>query len=81
MFLKIDSEGQVTFPISVLDDLGVGPGDQIEISEGPDGYILRPPRKIDYSGLGTLKHKIRGDHEPLDIHVFREQPYDPSLRD
>ncbi|MDE2848529.1 MAG: AbrB/MazE/SpoVT family DNA-binding domain-containing protein [Gemmatimonadota bacterium] len=81
MFLKIDSEGRVTLPKSVLNTLGVGPGDQIEIIEGPDGYILRPPRKTDYSSLGTLKDKIRGDHEPLDIHVFREQPYDPSLRD
>ncbi len=81
MFLKIDSEGQVTLPTSVLDTLGMGPGDRIEIIDGPDGFILRPPRKIDYSSLGTLKDKIRGDHEPLDIHVFREQPYDPSLRD
>ncbi len=81
MLIKIESEGQVTLPTSVLDDLGVGPGDQIEIIEGPDGCILRPPRRIDYSSLGTLRDKIRGDHEPLDIHVFREQGYDPSLRD
>ncbi|MXY48854.1 MAG: AbrB/MazE/SpoVT family DNA-binding domain-containing protein [Gemmatimonadetes bacterium] len=81
MLIKIDPAGQVTLPTSVLDALGVGPGDRIEIVEGPDGFILRPPRKIDYSSLGTLKDKIRGDYEPLDIHVFREQPYDPSLRD
>ena len=81
MMIKIDSEGQVTLPTCVLDTLGVGPGDRIEITEGPDGFVLRSPRKIDYSSLGTLKDKIRGDHEPLDIHVFREQPYDPSLRD
>lgn len=81
MILKIDSEGRVTLPTNVLVILDVGPGDRIEIIERPDGYILRPQRQIDYSSLGTLKDKITGDHEPLDIHVFREQPYDPSLRD
>ena len=81
MLIKIDAEGRVTLPTSVLDTLDVGPGDRIEIIEKPDGFILRPQRQIDYSSLGTLKDKITGDHEPLDIHVFREQGYDPSLRD
>ena len=81
MLIKIDSEGQVTLPTSVLDTLCGGPGDRIEIIEGPDGFIFRPPRQIDYSSLGTLRDKIKGDHGPLDIHVFREQGYDPSLRD
>ncbi len=80
MILKITSKRQVTFPARVLDSLGVGPGDQIEISEGPDGFILKP-RRIDYSRLGTLKNKIKRGHGTFDIHVFREQPYDPSLRD
>ena len=81
MLIKIDAEGQVTLPASVLNELGVGPSDQIEIIEGPDGFILRPPRKIEYSRLGTLRDKIKHGHEPFDIHVFREQGYDPSLRD
>jgi len=81
MLIKIDAQGRVTLPKRIVDALGVGPGDQIEILEGPDGFILRPPRRIDYSSLGTLRDKIKDDHEPLDIQVFREQPYDPSLRD
>lgn len=80
MFLKVTSKRQVTFPARVLDALGVGPGDQIEISEGPDGFILKP-RRIDYSRLGTLKDKLRRGHGTFDIQAFREQPYDPSLRD
>lgn len=80
MVLKINSKRQVTLPTSVLDALGVGPGDQLEIIEGSDGFILRP-RRIDYSSLGTLKDKIRRGHGTFDIKVFREQPYDPSLRD
>ena len=75
MVLEITSEGQVTLPVQVLDSMGVKPGDQIEIIEGPDGFILKPWR-IDYSRLGTLKDKIPPGHPP-----FREQPYDPSLRD
>ena len=81
MLIKIDAEGQVTLPTSVLDDLGVGPGDPIEIIEGPDGFILRPPRRIDYSRLGTLREKFKRGHGTFDIQVFRERGYDPSLRD
>lgn len=80
MLIKIDSEGQVTLPTRVLDTLGVGPGDQIVIIEGPDGFILRP-RRIDYSRLGTLKDKLKRGHGTFDIQAFREQPDDPSLRD
>jgi AbrB family looped-hinge helix DNA binding protein len=80
MVLKVTSKRQVTFPARVLDALGVRPGDQIEISEGPDGFILKP-RRIDYTRLGTLKNKLKRGHGTFDIQVFREQSYDPSLRD
>ena len=42
MFVKVTSKRQVTFPARVLEALGVGPGDQIELEEGPDGFVLRP---------------------------------------
>ncbi len=80
MVLEITSERQVTLPVQVLDAMGVKPGDRIEIIEGPAGFILKP-RRIDYSSLGTLKDKIPPGHPPFDIESFREQPYDPSLRD
>ena len=54
MLVKITSKRQVTFPKRVLDEMGVGPGDRLELLEGPDGYILRPKR-IDRSKLGTLQ--------------------------
>ena len=57
MFVKITSKRQVTFPARVLEALGVGPGDRIELREGPDGFVLRP-RRIDESRLGTLRDKI-----------------------
>ena len=80
MIVKITSKRQVTFPARVLDALGVGPGDQLELNEGPDGFTLRP-RRIDYSRLGTLRSKIPPGHPPFDIETFRRQPYDPVLRD
>ena len=80
MIVKITSKRQVTFPARVLDALGVGPGDQLELEEGADSLVLRP-RRIDYSGLGTLRDKIPNGHLPFDIEAFREQGYDTSLRD
>ena len=79
LIVQLTSESQVTFPASVLDAMGVKPGDQLELTESPDGFILRPKR-IDYSRLGTLRDKITPGHPPFDIRKFREQSYDPALR-
>ncbi len=80
MLIKITSKRQATFPARVLDALGVGPGDQIELKESPEGFILQP-RRIDYSKLGFLKDKLDPNIEPFDLEKFRSEPYDPSLRD
>lgn len=82
MLVKITSKRQVTFPKRVLDELGVGPGDRLELLEGPDGFTLRPKR-IDYSKLGTLRDKINPGTPPFDVRRFRdqrEQGHGPSLR-
>ncbi len=71
MLIKVTSKRQVTFPAKVLEELGVKPGDQIELQEGPDGYLLKP-RRIDYSKLGTLKDKIKPGTPPFDIRKFRD---------
>ena len=80
MIVKITSKRQVTFPAHVLDAMGVGPGDHLEITEGTDGFILRP-RRIDHSKLGLLKDLISPDTPPFDIRQFREGTYDPALQD
>ncbi len=78
MLMKITSKRQVTFPKHVLEELGVGPGDQLELEAGEDGYLLRP-RRIKLEKLGTLK--VPPGVPPLDIAEFREQVYDPALGD
>ncbi len=79
MIVKITAKCQVTLPDHVLEAMGVRPGDQLELIETPDGYLLRP-RRIDYSRLGTLRDKIPADQPPFDIRQFRAKPYDPALR-
>ena len=79
MIVKITSKRQVTLPTHVLDAMGVGRGDTLQLLEHPDGFLLRP-RHIDYSRLGTLRGKIPAGHPPFDIRSFREKVYDPALR-
>ena len=80
MLLNVTSKRQITLPAHVLDAMGVGPGDRLQLIPGPDGYLLQP-RRIDYSRLGTLRVKIPAGHPPFDIRSFREKVYDPTLRD
>lgn len=77
MVVKITSKRQVTFPARVLETMGVGPGDKLELVESPDGFILRP-RRIDLSKLGYLRDKISPGTPPFDIRKFRDEGYDPA---
>ena len=58
MIVKVTAKRQITLPAQVLEALEVEPGDQLELKESDDGFILRRKRKIDYSKLGTLGDKI-----------------------
>ena len=80
MLIKVTSKRQVTFPARVLNALGVGPGDHIELTEGSGGYLLRS-RRLDPSLLAPLRDKVRPGVPPFDIETFRSEPHDPSLRD
>lgn len=66
MIVKINSKRQVTIPAHVLNAMGVGPGDELELTKTSAGYLLRP-RHIDYSRLGPLREKIPADHPPFAI--------------
>ena len=80
MLVRITSKRQVTLPAHVLDTLGVGPGDLLELEEGPGGFMLRP-RRPDPSLLAPLRGKIRRSAASFDVGAFRRRVYDPSLRD
>lgn len=80
MLIRITSKRQVTFPARVLEAMGVEAGDRLELEAGPDGFILRPLR-VDVSRLAPLRGKLRPGHAEFDIHAFRAQPHDPTLRD
>ena len=80
MIVKITSKRQVTFPARVLDALGVRPGDQLELEEGPDGFVLRA-RRVDPARLAPLRAKLQRGRGPFDLESFRAQRYDPTLRD
>ena len=80
MYVRITSKRQVTFPARVLDALGVKPGDQIELKEGPEGFLLRP-RRLDPSRLAPLREKLRRGRGSFDLESVREQANDPALRD
>lgn len=78
--VKITSRRQITLPARVLEALGVGAGDQIELKECSDGFTLRP-RRIDPDRLAPLRSKIRPERIPFDLESFRDQAHDSALRD
>ena len=80
MFVKITAKRQVTFQQRLLEVLGVGPGDRLELQDSPEGFILRPQR-IEPTRLAPLRTKLRRGQGDFDLESFRDQPYDTALRD
>jgi len=80
MLIKITAKRQATFPAKVLEAMGIKPGDQLELSESPEGFILRP-RRIDPAKLAPLRDKLRRGQGGFDLETFREETHEPSLRD
>ena len=73
MIAKITAKRQVTFPAKVLEELGVGPGDAIEIRKTEAGFVIRP-RRVDVSKLAPLAGALRRGRGSFDIEKFRETP-------
>ena len=80
MQVKITAKRQVTFPARVLDALGVGPGDRLELREESDGYLLRPVR-VDESMLGGLRGKLKRGLGTFNLERVRERAGASTLRD
>lgn len=80
MLVKITAKRQVTFPARVLEALNVKPGDQLELQEGPEGFVLHP-RRVNPARLAPLHDKLQRGRGTFDLEAFREQQHDPALRD
>ena len=80
MLVKITAKRQVTFPAHVLEALGVEPGDQLQLEESADGFVLRP-RRIDHARLAPLRTKLRRGRGTFELETFRDQPHAATLRD
>ena len=80
MLVKITAKRQVTFPAHVLDAMGAKPGDYLEVTEGPQGFLIKP-RRIDETRLAPLQGLIPAGHPAFDASEFREATYDAALRD
>ena len=80
MFIKISADGTADLPEGIIKELGAGPGDRLLLEKTESGFTLRR-HSLDESLLGYLSDKIPPGIEPFDIHKFRQQVYDPKLRD
>jgi AbrB family looped-hinge helix DNA binding protein len=80
MVVKITAKRQVTFPARVLDALGVGPGDRLELVDSPAGFLLRP-RRVDAARLAPLRDRLKRGQGTFDVETFRRQRHDRALRD
>ena len=80
MLVKITAKRQVTFPARVLNALGVQPGDNLELLEGPEGFILRP-RRIESSRLAPLRGRLKRGQGTFNLETFRDESHDQTLRD
>ncbi len=56
---KVTSKGQITLPKEVRDNIGIGPGEEVEFQKEEDGYLLK--KKVKHSPfdrfVGYLKDK------------------------
>ena len=66
--IKLTSKRQATFPADLLEDLGLGPGDEVElvpmVEDGERVWILRKHAAPDRAWMGSLRRYAAGvdDH-------------------
>ena len=67
--IKLTSKRQATFPLKVCEELGVAPGDELEIRpekvKGKQVWVLNPATKPRQHWVGSLKRysdNAKGDH-------------------
>ena len=80
MFVTVASKYLVALVARVLNALKLKSGEQLELLEDPDAFVL-PPRRIDPTRLAPLRDKLRRGRGTFDLARIREQAHEPSLRD
>lgn len=80
MVVKITAKRQVTFPVHVLEALGVRAGDRLELVASDAGYLIRP-RRLARERLAPLRGELREGAGAFELEAFREEQHDPALRD
>ncbi len=67
--IRLTSKRQATFPVRLCEELGVAPGDELEVEsakiKGKRVWVLKPSIKDRSSWIGSLKRyaaKAGGDH-------------------
>ena len=79
--IKITAKRQVTFPAAALKALRVKTGDYLDLIQDKDDG-RRTPMGVDFSKLGTLKHKISPQLPSFDLAAWRGTAKDHArLRD
>jgi AbrB family looped-hinge helix DNA binding protein len=55
------SKGQVTIPLAIRQQLGIGPGDRLSFSVREDGVLEVVPETVDFLSLaGSVKPRVSG---------------------
>jgi bifunctional DNA-binding transcriptional regulator/antitoxin component of YhaV-PrlF toxin-antitoxin module len=72
--IKLTAKRQATFPSKVCTELGVAPGDELELKpakvSGENVWIIKPATKSRSKWMGSLKHyagNAKGDHSMKSI--------------
>ncbi len=67
--IKLTAKRQATFPVKVCNELGVAPGDELELKSvrvsGENVWVLKPASKLRSKWIGSLKRyavNASGDH-------------------
>ncbi len=69
MMLRIDNAGRIVVPKPIRDRLGLRPGTELDVAEGPDGLLIRrterQPRLMKQGHLLVHTGKLPAGHNVL----------------
>ena len=84
--VKVTSNGRITIPKDIRDQLELSPGDEVTFTEGAGGWYIRKERHTPAGDSpftrwrGYLKH-LKGQRSDDLVEEMRGPPLDPEYRD